>query len=77
MTTTESGRPKNPVLTASAAHAALYSYGAVPDPEVALAAKRRVRATQLEHAVRKHLAGEPELTTQQRQHIAAILLGSA
>jgi len=69
--------PRNPVLVASAKNARLYANGRVPDPAVALAAKQELRAAELENHVRKALTGAPELTTAQRQRIAAILLGSA
>ena len=66
-----------PVQLATAKVARLHSHGKTPDPAELLAAKQELHAIQLEEHVRKSLATAPPLTTQARQRIAQILLGSA
>lgn len=68
--------PSTDQLAHTRAHLArLYRNGATPDPEVADALRREIKETELERHVRGCISSAPPLTAEQRQRIAAILLG--
>lgn len=51
--------------------------GRVPDPVAVAEARRELTAAHVERAIQKALGAAPPLTAEQREHLAALLIGAA
>lgn len=67
----------NDVIRARNQLGGLYTFGRIPDPEIEAAARRNLTLAKLERAVRDAVAAAPPLTTEQREHIVAMLMTGA
>ena len=64
----------NDVIRARNKVARLYIGGRAPDPEAVAEARRGLAVARLERAVREAVDAAPPLTSEQREHIIALLL---